>query len=252
MKLRKFIDKNGKGEANFVGSVFALVLVSLVAGLAMIVWGILGSTTNLANAIQFVENNGYIVTPASFQSDITAIKAKTDNLPASPANEVTAAAAVVNANLAVVAAQNATVQAQIAAAKVDLFNSAPVYTFPVDTNITCTLTAGNTNTWGNWTEIKDSTNVTFTSKFPSSGYISDMCTFLHSDADDVYNIELAYGDGKIDLGRVRFYIPVGGKVSDLLPIKSRKVPAGEVIYYRMMCSGANGATTRVNFRYFYE
>lgn len=43
----------------------------------------------VSSATQFLEDRGYEVIPASFATDITAIKAKTDNLPWYPANELT-------------------------------------------------------------------------------------------------------------------------------------------------------------------
>lgn len=160
-----------------------------------------------------------------------------------------AEAAVVNANAAVVAAQAAVIAAEEAAAKVELFNSAEVYLFPETTNVTITLTAGNTNVWSDWVEVADSTNVTLSSKFAAAaGYINDMYIYDHSAVDKLYCIELSYGASKTTLGRMMWHTAF----KDTVQIKSRRVPAGETIYYRMMCSGANGATAKIGFRYFYE
>jgi len=192
-------------------------------------------------AIQYLESQNYAVfSPAEF--DLVAKEATT-------AKEATAQAAVETADSAVEAAEAAVIAAQIAAAKVDLFNSAVVYLLPDVTNVTITLTAGDTNVWSSWAEVVDSTNVTLSSKFAlSAGYINDMYIFDHSAVDKVYSIELAYGANKTILGRMMWHT----SYKDAVQIKSRHVPAGQTIYYRMMCSGANGATAKVGFRYFYE
>ncbi len=163
--------------------------------------------------------------------------------------EYDAIAKEATASTAVTAAQNAVIAAQIAAAKVDLFNSAVVYLFPDVTNITITLTAGNTNVWSDWAEVVDSTAVTLSSKFATkAGYINDMYIYDHSAVDKLYCIELAYGASKTVLGRIMWHT----SYKDTVQIKSRRVPAGETIYYRMMCSGANAATAKIGFRYFFE
>jgi hypothetical protein len=46
-------------------------------------------TLNVAKATVFLEERGYNVIASTFTGDVAAIKAKTDNLPASPANEAT-------------------------------------------------------------------------------------------------------------------------------------------------------------------
>lgn len=176
-------------------------------------------------------DTGIGISPA----DVTIINSKLDAIKAS-------------ADLAVTNAEAAVIAAQLAADKVDLFNSAEVYFFPASSNITVTLTSGNTNTWGSWNEIIDSTSVTLTSKFATgAGYISDLSIFETSAVDKIYLIELAYGAAKTTLGRTSFH------TSDKeAMIKSRKVSVGEIVYARVMCSGANGATCKVGFRYFYE
>lgn len=166
----------------------------------------------------------------------------THDSPSIPSIEAKALAAVKAAEAAVVAAE-------LAAAKVDLFNSAEVFLFPATTNVTITLTAGNTNVFSAWAEVVDSTTVTLTSKFASkAGYINDMYIYDHSAVDKLDCIELSYGAAKTTLGRMMWHT----SYKDTVQIKSRRVPAGETIYYRMMCSGANGATAKIGFRYFYE
>ena len=185
-------------------------------------------TSSVSAATEYLEDRGYVV----FSAANFALLAK----------EATAYAAVINADEAVAAAE-------VAAAKVDLFNCAEVFLFPNVTNVTVTLTAGNTNVWSGWAEVVDSTAVTLSSKFATqAGYINDMYIYDHSAVDKVYCVELAYGVAKTTLGRMMWHT----SYKDTVQIKSRKVPAGQTIYYRMMCSGANGATAKIGFRYFYE
>ena len=196
-------------------------------------------TSSVGAATDYLEDRGYVVLSAG-EFDLIA-------------KEATAVAAVANAEAAVVAAQAAVVLAQAAADKVDLFNAAEVFLFPDATNRTITLTAGATNVWSAWTEVTDSAAITLSSKFSASaGYVSDMLFFLPSDAADGYSVELAYGDAKTNLGRVAFWALADGDIAYILGIKSRRVPIGETIYYRMQSTGANGATVQARFRYFYE
>ena len=189
-------------------------------------------TSSVGAATDYLEDRGYVVLSAG-EFDLIA-------------KEATAVAAAANAEAAVVAAQ-------AAAAKVDLFNAAEVFLFPDATNRTITLTAGATNVWSDWTEVVDSAAITLSSKFSASaGYVSDMLFFLPSDAADGYSVELAYGDAKTNLGRVAFWALADGDIAYVLGIKSRRVPSGETIYYRMQSTGANGATVQARFRYFYE
>lgn len=186
------------------------------------------ATASVGAATDYLENRGYVV----FSAAEWALVAK----------ESTAVAAVVNAESAVIAAETA-------ADKVDLFNCAEVFLFPSVTSVTITLTAGNTNVWSDWAEVADSLAVTLSSKFATkAGYINDMYIYDHSAVDKIYCIELAYGASKTTLGRMMWHT----SYKDTVQIKSRRVPAGETIYYRMMCSGANGATAKGGFRYFFE
>jgi hypothetical protein len=243
-----FIGK--RGQVNIV-VIIGLLVTILAISLAVPIFGsmvqTIGSSGDVTNCINLLENKWNYAVFAGDEYNaliiqINAIKAKTDNLPANPASETTAAAAVANAEAAVTAAQ-------LAAAKVDLFNSAEVFLFPDTTNVTITMTAGNTNVWGDWVEAADSTAVTLSSKFSASaGYINDMYIYDHSAVDKLYSVELAYGATKTTLARTMWHT----SFKDAVQIKSRRVPVGETIYYRMMCSGANGANAKVGFRYFYE
>jgi len=75
----------GTGELKvLVYIVAAMVLVVVAANAMMTV-----ANPSITEATQFLENNGFQVIPATAVTDITAIKAKTDNLPATPADQTT-------------------------------------------------------------------------------------------------------------------------------------------------------------------
>ena len=235
MKLIRLI----KDQRGFM-QIFYLVIVAVIAVAVIQVTG----SANVATAITTLESRGYVVLSAG---EYASLSTRIDAL------KVSADAAVVAAQAAVVQAQAAAANASVAATKVDLFNSAEVHLFPATTNLTCTLTAGNTNQWGAWAEVADNGTNTLSSVFAANpGYVSDMLFFLPSDAADGYSVELAYGAAKNILGRVAVWALAGGDIAYVLPIKSRYIPAGETIYYRMQCTGANGATVQARFRYFYE
>ena len=224
-------------------------------GIRTLLWVVIGvvaiavlipmvQVSTLSGAISHLESQGYVVFAAGEYNAMMALLNSIDTK---------ADAATVNASLAVIAAQAAVVTAQTAADKVDLFNSADASLFPATTNLTCQLTAGNTNVWSAWTEVVDSGATTLSSAFAANpGYISDMLFFLPSDAADGYSVELAYGVAKTNLGRASFWALASGDIAYIMPIKSRRVPAGETVYYRMSSTGANGATVQARFRYFYE
>jgi len=222
---QKFANKL-KGQAPTNTVVVLLVIIIILAILPMLSANTFNS--NVSAATSYLESNGYVV----FSEEEYALIAK----------EATAHAAVINAEAAVTAAQ-------VAAAKVELFNSVEVFLFPEVTNVTITLTAGNTNAWSDWAQAIASTTENLSNKFiTSAGYINDMYIYDHSAVDKVYCIELSYGASKTTLGRIMWHT----SYKDTVQIKTRRVPAGETVYYRMMCSGANEATAKIGFRYFYE
>lgn len=233
-----------KGQVN-VG----VIITILIGAIALTILLPLVQVSTVSGAIDRLEGSGYVVL-SSAEYDLIA-------------KEATAYAAVQNANAAVVAAElaidtaeiaaanaaEAVIAAQAAAAKVELFNCAEVFLFPSVTDVTITLTAGATNVWSAWVEVVDSTAVTLSSKFATkAGYINDIYIYDHSAVDKLYCIELAYGASKTTLGRIMWHT----SFKDAVQIKSRRVPVGETVYYRMMCSGANSATAKVGFRYFFE
>lgn len=227
----KTLSRTFKKTVKHGGQVSTRLLIYIIIGIvAIAVLLPMVQVSTLGGAIAHLEGQGYIVLAAGEYNTIMALLNSIDT----------------KADAAVVAAQTA-------AAKVDLFNSAEVYLFPAASSLTCVLTAGNTNVWSAWTEVADSGANTLSDEFAvNPGYVSDMLFFLPSDAADGYNVELAYGAAKTILGRVGMWALAGGDVAYVLPIKSRRVPAGETVYYRMQSTGANGATIQARFRYFYE
>ena len=66
--------------------------------------------------------------------------------------------------------------------------------------------------------------------------------------DSQWLIEIAYGVNKTSLARIMF----NTDYMDIAQIKSRRIPAGSTIYYRVMCDAAPTEYMSVGFRYFYE
>lgn len=125
--------------------------------------------------------------------------------------------------------------------------------FPDDTSLTCTLTALDTaNTFSAWAEVEDNTSGTtlkLSAAFASyEGHITSMVVESLSEINTIYLVELAYGDSKVPVLHLRFMendkeVPVQQN-----RVLSDDIPAGETIYYRMMCETA-GATCTVSIRY---
>ncbi len=109
----------------------ALLIIILVLSIVPLL-----NATNVESATKYLNERGYVVLSST---EYNSLNNKLDGI------KTSADAAVVNANNAVTAAENAVDAAELAAAKVDLFNSAEVFLFPEVTNVTVTLTAGNTN-----------------------------------------------------------------------------------------------------------
>lgn len=128
------------------------------------------------------------------------------------------------------------------------------YIFPDNSALICTLTAGGTiNTFGTWAEIADSASTTLSSKVTDNdGHITGI-QIENMTEDRVYYLEVAYGEAKTNVLRHRFVKPTTKKaaVIGFIRIRSTEVPAGETIYYRMMCAQAS-QTCEVSFRYHYH
>lgn len=186
----------------------------------------------------------------TFDEQFDIINAKLDAI------KVAAEAATSNASLAVVAAQlaatnaaSAVVAAQSAATKVDLFNSAETYMFPDNVAKYCLFASGANNTFGAWTEIKDNLDASLSANFTTkAGYIADIYLYAITKANTFWMIELAYGSDKTSIGRIMFE----SEYMDIAQIKSRKIPAGETIYYRMMANTPPTEYVCVGLRYFFE
>ena len=202
-------------------------------------------------ATDYLEDRDYVV----FSAAEFALVAKEATAAAAVANAeaavTNAEAAVVAAEAAAVAAEAAVVAAQEAAANVDLFNTADTFLFPADTDyyvlLTASATAGNFTAWA---EIVDNNAVTLSSLFAAdAGYISDIYIYqATAPADTTHIVEIAYGDSKVSLTRIMF----NSDSMNLAQIKSRRIPAGETIYYRIMTTTAPTEYVSIGFRYFYE
>lgn len=130
------------------------------------------------------------------------------------------------------------------------------YNFPDATNLKVVFTAhANAHTWSAWSEIlDDGVPTTLSSKFAAQrGHISLVQIDNTNQKDEYYMIEIAYGTPKTIITPHRFK---SGTAPNDPPIQEAKVrcaviPAGEIIYYKMMC-GVGGKTCDVSFRYHYH
>jgi hypothetical protein len=180
-------------------------------------------------------SRGYVVLAASEYSDLMTLLGSIDT----------------KADLAVTAAQAAVVTAQTAADKVDLFNTADNFLFPADTDYWVLLTADAVaGSWSTWTEIEDNNSVTLSSLFAAdAGYISDIYVYqVTAPADTTHIVEIAYGASKVSLTRIMF----NSDNLHLAQIKSRRIPASETVYYRIMTNAAPTEYVSIGFRYFFE
>lgn len=122
--------------------------------------------------------------------------------------------------------------------------------FPEDSNEVVTFTAGGgNNTFGAWAEVVDNNAVALASKFTSSGHITGLLVEYTDTDDNVYVVEIAYGDAKVPIVTIRFRS--GTKFIGLVQpscFVSIDIPVGEALYYRMKCE-TGGAVAEVHFRY---
>lgn len=125
--------------------------------------------------------------------------------------------------------------------------------FPEGTDETLTFTAGGVaNAFGDWAEIVDNVPNTFSSKITSPTHIT---AFMIEDAsvkDMTYYFDVAYGDAKTLASPYRF---VSGETKlpaiQQMRVRSRDIPVGETVYYRMKCESA-GATCTLHLRYYHH
>lgn len=111
------------------------------------------------------------------------------------------------------------------------------------------------NTFGDWVELDiDVGSDTLSSKFADNiGHISAVIIEDLSDADEVYDLEIAYGAAKTNIGRHRFLSGEVKKLSGVMYIRIRapEMPAGETVYYRMKSTKAS-VTCEIHVRYHFE
>jgi len=202
-------------------------------------------------AMDYLEDQNYVV----FSAEEYALLAKEATAYAAVQNADAAAAAAVDAAEAAVtaaeAAADAVIAAELAATKVDLFNTADTFLFPADTDYYVLLTANaGAGNFSAWAEITDNNAVNLSSRFAgNAGYISDIYIYqVTAPADTTHIVEIAYGSNKTSLTRIMF----NGDNLNIAQIKSRRIPAGETIYYRIMTSTAPTEYVSIGFRYFYE
>ena len=126
--------------------------------------------------------------------------------------------------------------------------------FPESTDRKVEFTAGgSTNAWGTWAVVEDDTPTTpvkLSDRGESNMHISAIAVEDLSDKDMRYMFEIAFGGDKTIVARHRFVSGENKKLAAITfpRIRTRNVPAGEEIYYQMMCETA-GATCEVSFRY---
>ena len=126
--------------------------------------------------------------------------------------------------------------------------------FPTATNLTCVLTAhANANTWSAWAEIADSAATTLSAAFAAkAGHITAMEVEETNVASVLFMAELAYGAAKTIISRLRFISETNQvAVAQVSRFRGSHIPAGETVYYRLMCA-TGGKTANVYFRYFLE
>jgi hypothetical protein len=123
-----------------------------------------------------------------------------------------------------------------------------VFVFPEEVAADVNFAAGNpADTFGAWTEIVDTGAVTLSSKFAArTGYLAEAMFREYSVANEIYIVEISYGIANTIIGRVK----LRSDWTYVLTLRSQRIPAGEIIYYRMKAETAL-ATLKADFRYYY-
>jgi len=116
-----------------------------------------------------------------------------------------------------------------------------------------TLAAGEVaNTFGLWSRVEDNNGVHFSEIFTGhltwDRHISAIVLEDASIKDKIYYLELAYGDARTMITRMRL-IAGNTKVgaTNRATVRAAHIPSGEYLYYRMMCETAN-ATLEIHLR----
>lgn len=123
--------------------------------------------------------------------------------------------------------------------------------FPGDTDLTCTLTAGEAaHTWGTWAEIEDNEATKLSAIIASyPGHITVVQEEELSDINALFMLEIAYGDAKVPVLEQRF--AGSGKFQTpkhLARVFIPEIPAGEKVYYRMKSSTGVADTVKAHIR----
>ena len=124
--------------------------------------------------------------------------------------------------------------------------------FPELTDETVLVTAGGVvDTFGAWAAVVDNNAVELSTVFAADdGHLVSVLIEDCNRTDERYLLEISYGAAHVVIGRTRFMkAAVFLDVSQQTRIRSIHVPAGETVYYRMMCETAL-ATASVHFRYY--
>lgn len=125
------------------------------------------------------------------------------------------------------------------------------YIYPEDSSRTCTFVtpAGDPNVFGEWAEVTDSGATTLSSKVTSGTHLTAI-QIEELEEELIYHLEIAYGADKTNVFRHRFLRSADKRATLIafMRIRSRVIPVGEMVYYRMMCSAAE-TTCKVSFRY---
>lgn len=115
--------------------------------------------------------------------------------------------------------------------------------FPEASNLDVIFTSGvGADTWGAWTEIVDSAATTFSSRITSNTHLTAIMPEHASIIDQVWMIEISYGAAHTVIARLRVVSGAQNKLPAVSQqrIRSSHIPAGEIVYYRMMDETGGG------------
>lgn len=124
--------------------------------------------------------------------------------------------------------------------------------FPEDTDETCLVTAGAVaDTFGAWALVVDDMAGHFDAVFTTRpGHIAAIIIEDVNQVDERYLLEISYGAANVIVARTRFMKSgVLVNVEHSRRIRSRHIPAGEDVYYRMKCETAL-KTAYIQLRYY--
>ncbi len=220
-----------KGQAGLL-VIFSLFIVAILVVAVLPVIGAL----NLASARTMVENTGNVILTIG---EYNTLNAKLDAL------KVSADVAVVNA---VIAANTSNVTLNTLL----LHNENEVFLWPEAVTANCTFEAGNpANTYKTWSHIEDNSGNHFSDNFSlRDGYLVEIMTHTYSAnaTDKLYIIELATDAAGVNvIGRVK----LRSDWTYVLALRSERIIASDVIYYRMKSEVAV-AKLNADFRYYYR